>query len=258
MNTADIVRFYRFLATSDHPAAKAAREARKRFHQISVPVPKAIAIPMRIARQAYHQTTALGMRLLVAEPIFKAQCKSYGKNLRTDSAVHYVTGRGEIIIGDDVFLDGCIGIHFAARYADVPTLRIGSRTGIGHNSILTIGKSISIGSDCRIASDVLIFDSSGHPTDPEARIAGKAAAPEEVRPVVIEDNVWIGIRSIVAPGVTIGEGSVVSAASVVLGDVPPYTVVAGNPARRIASLKPPAGAKQKQEALASNGTGSAR
>lgn len=239
MSTADVVRLYRFLATSDHPVAKTARAVRKRVQTFSVPVPRPIAVPMQYARLATSSAFHFGKRVLVAEPIFKSYCKSYGERLRTDSAVHYVTGRGDIVIGDDVVLDGCIGIHFASRYADVPSLTIGSRTGIGHNSILTIGKSITIGSDCRIASDVLIYDSSGHPADPTARLAGSAASPDEVRPVVIEDNVWIGIRAIVSPGVTIGKGSVVSAASVVLSDVPPYTVVAGNPARRIAALTPP-------------------
>jgi acetyltransferase-like isoleucine patch superfamily enzyme len=58
------------------------------------------------------------------------------------------------------------------------------------------------------------------------------------RPVRIEPNVWIGFDSCVLPGVTIGEGSVVGARSVVAEDVPPYAVVAGNPARVIRRLDP--------------------
>ena len=58
------------------------------------------------------------------------------------------------------------------------------------------------------------------------------------RPVHIEGNVWIGFDSCVLPGVTIGEGSVVGARSVVAEDVPPYAVVAGNPARVIRRLEP--------------------
>ena len=61
-------------------------------------------------------------------------------------------------------------------------------------------------------------------------IAGYYAA---VKPVTISDNVWIGQRGIICPGVTVGEGAVVSAGSVVMTDVAPYTIVAGNPARRI-------------------------
>jgi acetyltransferase-like isoleucine patch superfamily enzyme len=53
-----------------------------------------------------------------------------------------------------------------------------------------------------------------------------------VKPVTICDNVWIGVKAIVYPGVTIGEGAVVAAGSVVMNDVAPNTIVAGNPARR--------------------------
>jgi tetrahydrodipicolinate N-succinyltransferase len=61
---------------------------------------------------------------------------------------------------------------------------------------------------------------------------------ERARPIRIGSNVWIGFDSCVLPGVTIGDGSVVGARSVVNQDVPPYTVVAGNPARVIRSLSP--------------------
>ena len=65
-----------------------------------------------------------------------------------------------------------------------------------------------------------------------------AAAVVASRPVRIGPNVWIGFDSCVLPGVTIGQGSVVGARSVVAEDVPPYAVVAGNPARVIRRLQP--------------------
>jgi acetyltransferase-like isoleucine patch superfamily enzyme len=61
------------------------------------------------------------------------------------------------------------------------------------------------------------------------------------RPVRVARNVWIGFDACVLPGVTIGEGSVVGARSVVVEDVPPYTVVAGNPARVLRRLDPEGG-----------------
>lgn len=67
------------------------------------------------------------------------------------------------------------------------------------------------------------------------------APPDEadVKPIVIHDNVWIGSHVLILPGSDIGEGSIVSAHSVLSGVVAPYTVVAGNPARRIGTLTPP-------------------
>jgi acetyltransferase-like isoleucine patch superfamily enzyme len=58
------------------------------------------------------------------------------------------------------------------------------------------------------------------------------------RPVRIGDNVWIGFDAVILPGVTIGQGSIVGARSVVAEDVPPFTVAAGNPARVIKQLEP--------------------
>ncbi len=65
-----------------------------------------------------------------------------------------------------------------------------------------------------------------------------AAADGTARPIHIGRNVWIGFDTCVLPGVTIGEGSVIGARSVVAEDVPPYTVVAGNPVRFVRSLTP--------------------
>lgn len=59
----------------------------------------------------------------------------------------------------------------------------------------------------------------------------------EIKPVIIEDNVWIGARVCILPGVTIGEGSVIGACAVVPKSVPPYSVVIGNPARVVKTRK---------------------
>ena len=102
-----------------------------------------------------------------------------------------------------------------------------------------VRKSFTIGPDCRIAGNVRLFDSSGHPADPERRRRGEPPDVESVKPIVVEDNVWIGFGAMIFPGVRIGTGSVVSAGAVVLSDVPALTIVAGNPARRIGALVAP-------------------
>jgi acetyltransferase-like isoleucine patch superfamily enzyme len=72
----------------------------------------------------------------------------------------------------------------------------------------------------------------------------QAPDPEDIRPVIIRDNVWIGKRCIIFPGVRIGEGSVISAGSVVRSHVPAYSVVAGNPAKVMFRLKSPDQSRQ--------------
>ena len=145
-------------------------------------------------------------------------------------------GQGDIIVGDDVLVDGKVGIAFAARFADRPTLTIGDHTILSHNCQLTVGRRITIGSHCLIASDVRLYDSDGHPTDPAARLAGSPPPEESSRPITIGDNVWIGTASIILKGVAIGAGSVVAAGSVVTKDVPPGVLVAGHPARVVRRL----------------------
>jgi acetyltransferase-like isoleucine patch superfamily enzyme len=227
---------YRFLGRSAHPLARFCRRVYRVFSRFSLPAPRLVVIPclgaFRVGRGIYHFL----LRVLVCEPLFKGYCTRYGRHLRTDIYIHWVQGSGDLILGDDVFVDGKCSFTFARRFAERPTLQVGDRTGIGHGCSFTVGKRISIGSDCRIAAGVHMFDSNGHPTDPEARQAGSPPPTEEVRPITVGDNVWIGRGVLVFPGTTIGANSVISAGAVVTGDVPPNTVAAGNPARRVASL----------------------
>lgn len=227
---------YQFLATSNHPAARTARGLRRRIQGVSLPAPRPLVKPMLWAFLGLRSVYYFGKRVLVCEPLFKAYCRCHGRGLRTGVYIHWVQGKGDLILGDDVLVDGKSTFSFAARFTARPTLIVGDHTSIGHNCRFSVGKRITIGRHCEIASDVWMLDSSGHPSDPEARLAGLPPSPEEVRPIVIEDNVWIGSRSVIFPGVTIGEGSIVSAASVVTGDVPANTLVAGNPARKVRSL----------------------
>jgi acetyltransferase-like isoleucine patch superfamily enzyme len=230
---------YRYLATSDDAFARAVRLLVRGGRQVSLPVPRAISWPLRAAIDGVRESWYFLFRVMVCEPYFKSYCATYGRRLRTGVFLHFVQGRGRIAVGDDVTIDGKCSFLFAARYAESPTLVLGDRTGIGHGCAFTVARRISIGSDCRIAGSVWMFDSGGHPSDPEARLAGLPPDESQVREIRVGNNVWIGGRSIVFPGVTIGDGSVVSAGSVVTSDVPPYTVVAGNPARRIAALPAP-------------------
>lgn len=182
---------------------------------------------------------AFARRVLFCEPLFKAYCKSYGKRLRTGDQLHWVEGKGDIVLGDNVWLDGKIDFAFAARFADRPLLEIGSNTAIGHGCRIVIGKRITIGRNCTISGGTIIMESNGHRSDAAARIQGLPPSDEEVRPIVIGDNVWIGMHCIIFPGVRIGQGSVISAGSIVRTHLPPYCVAAGNPARVMFRLKKP-------------------
>ena len=106
---------------------------------------------------------------------------------------------------------------------------------------------VEIGAYALISWNVVLMDSYRVPQDPAERRQAlhrlgsggirRLAAPAPARPIRIGQNVWIGFDVCVLPGITIGEGSVIGARSVVAADVPPYTVVAGNPARPVRKLE---------------------
>lgn len=228
--------FRRMVATSDHPLARTARTAYRAYDGFTLPAPRAVVRPMLWAYLGGRQVVHFLRRVLIAEPLFKAYCTRHGRGVRTGIYVQWIEGRGDLLVGDHVRLWGKSSISFAARFSDRPTLEIGDHTSIGHGVSITVARHVKIGRHCHIAGGTRIFDSSGHPADPAKRLAGLPPDDDEVKPVTIGDNVWIGSNAVIFPGVTLGDGCVVATDSVVTGDVPPNTLVAGYPARRIKAL----------------------
>lgn len=103
------------------------------------------------------------------------------------------------------------------------TLYIGSNTLINHNCRIICKENINIGNDCIISFDCKILDTDMHKINDELHN----------EPIKICNHVWIGIGSIILKGVTIGDGAIIGAGSVVTHDIPPGCMAAGNPARVI-------------------------
>jgi len=114
------------------------------------------------------------------------------------------------------------------------SLRFGSSVAVGENVVLRAGGGLTIGNRVLIAAGAAIV-TVGHPLEPPRW--GEVTA----FPVVIGDDVWIGVNAVVLPGVTIGNGAVVAAGAVVTEDVPPFTLVGGVPARVLRNVDTKAG-----------------
>jgi coenzyme F420-reducing hydrogenase beta subunit len=98
--------------------------------------------------------------------------------------------------------------------------------GFMHEGVhITCGNYIKIGKNCHIAKEVIIRDLDGHYIED--------AYYRTAKPVYIGDDVWLGYRSMIMKGVTIGNGAIVAAGSVVTKDIPPHCIAAGNPAKVI-------------------------
>lgn len=128
--------------------------------------------------------------------------------------------------------DGSLLLQPRARRA---RLAIGANNSFSNNVAIIANQSISIGNRCLIGDLVAIYDSDFHHLDPSSRWESGAST----EPVSIEDNVWLGSRSMVLKGVTIGRNSVIGAMSLVTRSVPPNSIAVGIPARVVRELKPP-------------------
>lgn len=143
---------------------------------------------------------------------------SVGRYLQVAKGVHISRRKGsKIVMGHKVKLYHDVGIYLDSSEASII---IGDKTYINRRTELKCQKSIKIGSECAIAWDVTIMDTDYHSVD------GK----NFTSPVNIGNQVWIGCKTIILKGVNIGDGAIVAAGSVVTKDVPPCTIVAGNPA----------------------------
>ncbi|MCF6121995.1 MULTISPECIES: sugar O-acetyltransferase [Mesorhizobium] len=109
-------------------------------------------------------------------------------------------------------------------------IRVGRNVFINQNCTFYDLGGLDIADDVMIGPNVSLI-TSGHPLEPSRRRAFTTA-----KPVVIERNVWIAAGATVIGGVTVGENSVVAAGSVVTRNVPPNTLVGGNPANVIRSI----------------------
>lgn len=176
-----------------------------------------------------------GLRFVWYEPLLRSQCEAVGTAFRMEQ-LPYIWGSGRIVIGDRVRLSGKSSISFHHAGRGVPELTIGDGSFLGHDCSLAIASSIAIGRHVLVAGGARISDYDGHPVDAASRRAGDPTPPDTVRPVIIEDDVWIGADARILKGVRIGARSIVGSGAVVTRSVPPDVVVAGNPARVVRKL----------------------
>jgi len=125
------------------------------------------------------------------------------------------------------------------------TISIGSRCQL-NGCHIDAAQRITIGDDVLLAGGVHVVDHNSHAVAWSQRRHDQLRKRADAfdwsnvaqQPVHIADSVWIGLRAIILKGVTIGEGAVVGAGSVVTKDVPPWTMAAGNPARIVREFRP--------------------
>lgn len=129
-------------------------------------------------------------------------------------------------VGEDV----CVEPPFRCDYGY--NVRVGARFFANFDCVFLDVCPIEIGDNCLLGPGVHVYTAT-HPLDPTERAEGL----EYGKPVSIGDDVWIGGRAVLNPGVRVGDGSMVASGAVVTGDVPTEVVVRGNPAEVVRELE---------------------
>jgi galactoside O-acetyltransferase len=148
------------------------------------------------------------------------------------------TLKGKVFIGKDSIIKCRIDF-------DSPdgVVSFGDRTYIGYSHIVCYS-NIKLGNDVIVSWGVTIVDHNSHAIKWSERSEDildwskgrKNWKNVKIANVVIEDKVWIGFNAMILKGVTVGEGAIIAAGAVITKDVPPYTIVGGNPAKVIRKI----------------------
>lgn len=214
------------------PAAAALYAAARALLHGSVVWPAPVARTVYDAVDALTWGARIAMQKLWYEPVFRGRLAACGPGLVLWGGMPFVYGPVELRVGARVVLNRNVSFVSSA-HGSKPQLTIGDDTSLGFAVVVSCARAVTIGRGVRIAQGCFITDNPGHPLDAAARAAGLPAEPERVRPVTIEDDVWLGTNVMIMPGVTIGRGAVVGAGTVVTRDVPPGALVAGAAGRVI-------------------------
>lgn len=182
----------------------------------------------RAGRAAYH--SVVQVKNVARSRWILRDCDRIGHLSRLGEGRAIVDNRGTIEIGERTRLMG----RFAPvelRTGNGARLVIGDRTLINYGTTIQVAESVEIGSDIDIGPYCVISDTEVGALD--------SPDPAPPRPIVIGSRAWLATRVIIRPGAVIGEGTVVAAASVVEGELPPWVIAGGTPAKVIRHLDRP-------------------
>lgn len=162
--------------------------------------------------------------------------------LHPESEINNLQTQDKLLIGKDTHIRGELCVY---PYGE--GISIGEGSYIGKNSVIRAADSITIGNHVLIAHNVTIIDTDSHEIDHIERAESylkmlKYGHPSskgsvQTKPIVIKDYAWISYNVSVLKGVTIGEGAIIGAGSIVTHDVPDYCVAIGNPAVVVKRLR---------------------
>jgi acetyltransferase-like isoleucine patch superfamily enzyme len=227
-----ISKFVFRVSKADSPFFKLLKRIIRGFLYPTVPVlPKPLKFPLRLLYDLHFSVVVLFRTLLTIfyrNPLFQGRCASFGRKVQMDG-LPFVSGHVEIHVGNNVVFGGNVSILSGGGF-DNPQLILKDRSGLGWGTTVSVSREVIIEEDVIVSYGCRISDTDGHRREADLRAAGVRPDVSDCRPVRIGRYAFIGNGAHIMKGVTIGEGAIVAANSVVLTNVPAYSLAVGNPA----------------------------
>ena len=237
MNTFNIHHLKQWAKTSDSFLAQLIKTLWFKIKTIDMPNIPFIFKILYFVHIVIKQTVSDVLRILYYTPLLKSRLKNNPKQLYLYGGLPVVIGSLDIIMGDRVRLAAMTTISGRSVGHKIPQLIIGDNVDISWRTSISVGNTIILCNNVRIAGDCYLAGYPGHPINAKLRALGKPEENSQVGDIILDDDVWLATGVKVMAGVTIGRGTIVAAGSVVTKDLPSFVLAAGVPARIIKSIE---------------------
>lgn len=212
------------------PLARTAYDVGIWARYASVPVIPGVHRALYLLHTSIVTVLSAVTRVLWYTPLFQSRLETPARRLYLYGGMPFIMGPVRIRLGDKCRVAGAISISGRSAEGVEPVLDVGDNVDLGWGSHITVGRSIVIGNNVRLAMGIYLMGYPGHPLDAVSRARGDMDTDDQVGDIILEDDVWLGSRATVLGGVRIGRGTIVAAGSVVTKDLPPYVIAGGIPA----------------------------
>ncbi|MCI4664770.1 MAG: acyltransferase [Neomegalonema sp.] len=178
------------------------------------------------------------LRVFWYTPLFRSRLETPPRRVYLSEGLPVILGPLRIRLGEECRVSGVMTLSGRSASTVTPVLEVGDNCDLGWGCTIAVSGKVSLGDNVRLAPSVTLSGYPGHPLDAVARARHEPCTESQIGDIVLEDDVWLGQRVMVTPGVTIGRGTVVGMGSVVTKDLPAGVLAAGVPARVIRPLAP--------------------
>jgi len=228
----------RWIKARETPLARMLYRLGMGTRTFSVPVIRPIHKPLYLMHNGVRTMIGTALQKFWYTPLFQTRLEKPAKRLDLWGGMPVVLGPLKITMGDNCCIAGVSTITGRSASSETPELIFGDNVGLGWQTMISVGRKVVIGNNCRISGKSFLAGYPGHPIDAKARAEHLPDTEDQVGDIILEDDVWLGTGVTVSTGVTIGRGTIVAAGSCVTRSLPPFVLAAGVPATVKRSLLP--------------------